>query len=193
MSARNDHFLGVPELTDLGVTCTGRNIKVHESVVLIDAERLTIAEDVRIDPFCVISAAGEIRLGRHIHIGAHVSLIGGGGILIDDFAGVSHGAKLLSTSDDLSGGALTGPTVSEELRAVDKRPIHIGRHAVIGAGSVILPGVTLGDGAVVGALSLVRDDVAPWTIWAGIPARHVGNRGRAVLELERQVQRAANP
>ena len=83
---------------------------------------------------------GGISLGNHVHIGSHATLIGGGGIRVEDFAGISHGARIFSVTDDFSGASLTGPTVSEELRGVLQAPIGLGRHAVIGAGAVVLPG-----------------------------------------------------
>jgi galactoside O-acetyltransferase len=191
MASRYANFLGKVELQALGVQATGENIQVHESVVLVNADKITLGGHIRIDPFCVLSAGAGIRLGRYIHIAAHCSLIGGGGIEINDFAGISHGAKLLSASDDLGGGFLTGPTVPPEFRHVVKAPIRIGRHAVLGAGAVVLPGVTVDDGAIVGALSLIRESIPPWTIWAGIPARQIGHRQLTVLELERQMQARA--
>jgi acetyltransferase-like isoleucine patch superfamily enzyme len=57
----------------------------------------------------------------------------------------------------------------------------------VGAGRILLPGVTLGEGAAVGALSLVRRDVEPFTIVAGTPAKPIGERSRRLLELEQQV------
>jgi acetyltransferase-like isoleucine patch superfamily enzyme len=49
-------------------------------------------------------------------------------------------------------------------------PIKIGRNARIGAFSTILPGVTIGEGAIIGAGSLVADDIPPYTIAYGVPA-----------------------
>jgi acetyltransferase-like isoleucine patch superfamily enzyme len=53
------------------------------------------------------------------------------------------------------------------------KPVHVGRAAWIGFDSCILPGVTVGEGAVVGARSVVTEDVQPFTIVAGNPARLV--------------------
>lgn len=53
------------------------------------------------------------------------------------------------------------------------RPIRVGRDVWIGFESVVLPGVTIGDGSIVGARSVVTEDVAPFTIVAGNPARFV--------------------
>ncbi len=193
MKSRNGNFIGRIELERIGVRCGGDEIRIHESVVLIDAERLELSNHVRVDPFCILSAGGGIVLGSHIHIAAHCSLIGGGGIQIDDFAGISHGSKLLSASDDLSGNYLTGPTVADEFRNVLQAPIHVGRHVVIGAGAVVLPGATLGEGAVVGALSLVRHNLPAWTVWAGIPAQQVHERSRGLLGLEKLAKPLTGP
>jgi galactoside O-acetyltransferase len=59
----------------------------------------------------------------------------------------------------------------------------LGRHGLIGAGSVVLPGVTIGEGAAVGALSLVRKDVPPYAIVAGNPMRTLGQRSEERLRL----------
>jgi len=58
------------------------------------------------------------------------------------------------------------------------RPVRIGRNVWIGFDSCILPGVTVGDGSIVGARSVVRDDVPPLSIVAGNPARVI----RAIRE-----------
>src|SRR5215203_2272769 len=193
MQKYHGDFLPRAELERLGVECGGEDILIHVSAVLVYAEKIRIGNHVRIDPFCVLSAGGGITLGQHVHLAAHCTLIGGGGISVGDFAGVSHGAKLLSASDDFSGRYLSGPTVFDDFRGVTQAPIHVGRHAVIGAGSVLLPGVTLGDGAIVGALSLAREDVPPWTIWGGLPARQIGERRKDLLEFEKaQRERSAN-
>jgi acetyltransferase-like isoleucine patch superfamily enzyme len=58
-------------------------------------------------------------------------------------------------------------------RMVKRAPIIIGDDAWLGAGAVILPGVTIGNGAIVGAGAVVRDDVPPMTVVAGVPARPI--------------------
>jgi galactoside O-acetyltransferase len=63
--------------------------------------------------------------------------------------------------------------------------VHIKKHAIIGANSVILPGVTIGEGAVVGANSLVTEDCKPWTMYVGSPAKPIKSRPQErILELE---------
>ena len=184
MKTYNGEFLTRRELEALGVICGGGDVRIHTSAVIINPEALRIGNHVRIDPFCLLSAGGKIALGDHIHIAAHCSLIGAAGIELEDFTGVSHGARLFSAADDMSGTYLTGPTVPNELRSVQSGPIELKRHAVVGTNAVIFPGVTIGEGAIIGALSFVREDVPAWEIWAGLPAKRIGTRKKGVLALE---------
>ena len=61
------------------------------------------------------------------------------------------------------------------------------RHVIIGANSVILPNLTIGEGTSVGALSLVTKDLDPWGIYAGIPVRRLKDRKRDLLEIENRL------
>ena len=78
------------------------------------------------------------------------------------------------------------PTIPERYRKVQTGDVVFRRHSLVGAGSVVLPGVTLGEGASVGALSLVKDDLAEFGLYAGVPARRIGDRSRKLLEMERR-------
>lgn len=82
---------------------------------------------------------------------------------------------------------MTNPTVPAAFKAVDERAVKIGRHVIVGAGSVILPGSTLAEGVAVGALSLVSKDVPAWTIVAGQPARPLRARSKDLLQYESTV------
>ncbi|EOS48748.1 hypothetical protein C810_00250 [Lachnospiraceae bacterium A2] len=59
--------------------------------------------------------------------------------------------------------------------------IRIGNHVRIDE-----PGVSLGEGSAVGAMSLVKESVEPWTVAAGIPAKPIKPRGKRILELEKE-------
>jgi acetyltransferase-like isoleucine patch superfamily enzyme len=175
------------ELVALGLGRVGRNVRLDRTALILNPAGVYIGDDVRIDAFCLVSAFGAgVSVGRHVHIAAGVYIFGGGGVTIDDFAGVSARSIIYSTNDDYSGDYLTGPTLPREFTSVTTAPVHIGRHAVVGAGSVILPGVAFGEGSVCGALSLVKHSVSPFTVVAGTPAREVKSRSRRLLELERE-------
>ena len=66
---------------------------------------------------------------------------------------------------------LTNPMVPKELSEVIIKPVLIGRHVIIGSGSVILPGVNIGEGSAVGALSLVTKSLDEWGMYFGAPAK----------------------
>jgi galactoside O-acetyltransferase len=99
--------------------------------------------------------------------------------------------SIYSSSDEYSGESLTNPTVPPDLTQVTTAPVTLKKHSIIGAGSIVLPGVTLAEGAGVGALSLVKDDVGPFEMVAGVPARRIGTRARTVLELERSLRKTS--
>lgn len=182
------------ELAALGLRSIGDNVRISSKASIYGAERIAIGDNVRIDDFCILSAGdGGISIGSYIHIAAYSSLIGAGAILLDDFANLSARVSIYSSSDDYSGRTMTNPTVPPEYKAVDQRPVRIGRHVIIGCGSVILPGVTIDDGAAIGALSLVRSDCAAFTVHAGNPARQIGHRDRGLLDREREFRAASGP
>jgi galactoside O-acetyltransferase len=176
------------ELRGFGFRSVGENVQIARACNIVGLENIEIGDNVRIDAFCsLIAASGYIRLGSYIHIGGYCHLAGKGGITMGDFSGLSQRVHLYSASDDYSGRHMTNPMVPEELTGATVRPIHIGRHAIIGAGTVLLPGVTLGEGAAVGALALVTHSQAEWTISSGIPARRVRERSRRALMLEQSL------
>ena len=75
------------------------------------------------------------------------------------------------------GDGLVGPTIPEKFKdTVKVAPVVFERYANIGTGVVIMPGVTLAEGAVVGANSLVTVSTDPWTVYVGSPARPVKER-----------------
>lgn len=80
---------------------------------------------------------------------------------------------------------MTNPTVPEQYTNVDYRNVVLERHVIIGSGSVILPGVTIGEGTAVGALSLVAKDLEPFGIYAGSPLKKIKARDKRLLELEK--------
>ena len=181
-------FLSEDAIAALGFARVGRNVKISDKASLYHPERISIADHARIDDFCILSAGrGGIVVGRYVHIACYCSLIGDGRIELEDFSGLSSRVAVYSSSDDFSGGALAHPTVPEDVRQVFHAPVTLRRHALVGAGSVILPGVTLGQGSSVGALSLVREDLDEFWIYAGIPARKLRPRKKDLLALEAEV------
>lgn len=101
-----------------------------------------------------------VKIGKNVVVMPGCLMMSAGGITIDDGALIAANVQLISNNHDLY-----------QRQIITCRPVHIGKNAWIGAGATILPGVTVGDNAVVGAASVVTKDVAPDTIVAGNPAR----------------------
>jgi acetyltransferase-like isoleucine patch superfamily enzyme len=182
----NKGYLSREELLRCGFASVGDDVLVHPSCVLVGCERMTLGSHVRIDPYCIVTIGSRLEIGSYVHISGHAAIVGAGAITIGDFAAVSHGARIFSSSDDFTAGGIFGPQVPMAYRSVTSAPVVIGRHAVVGANSVVLPGGCIGEGAAIGAVSLVKGAVSPWTVHAGVPTRPLAPRDReAVLAQER--------
>jgi galactoside O-acetyltransferase len=128
-----------------------------------------------------------VTIGRNVHIAVFCNIAGGTeGITIDDFSGIAYGCHVFSQSDDFTGSSLTGPTVPSKYKRETKKAVHIGRHCIIGTGSLIFPGVTLSEGCSVGALSMVTRSTEEWCVYYGIPAKKIKKRKRDVLNLKKE-------
>lgn len=181
------------ELASLGLKSFGEDVRISKKASLYNPGNISLGNHVRIDDFCVLSAgAGGIFIGDYVHIAVFCSLIGAGKITLDNFSGLSSRVSIYSSNEDYSGKYLTNPTVPAEFTGVTSADVYIGKHVIIGSGSILLPGVTLGEGCSVGALSLVKKGWPAFSIIAGSPAKRVGERKRDLLELERKLLREAN-
>lgn len=183
-------FHSARQLTALGFAACGEDVRISTKASFHNAGNIRIGSHVRIDDFCVLSAGrGGIVIGNFIHVGVFSSLIGAGTITLHDFCNLSARTSIYSSNDDYSGARMTNPTVPPQFTGVTHAPVTIGRHAIVGAGSVLLPGVLLEEGAAVGALSLVKQKCRAFGIYAGSPARRIGTRKRGLLQLEGQFLR----
>jgi acetyltransferase-like isoleucine patch superfamily enzyme len=95
--------------------------------------------------------------------------------------------------DDYGGRHLTNSTLPGEVLGVQAAPVRIGRYVPVGAGTLILPGVEIEEGAAVGAMSLVRTSLPGWRIYAGNPLQELGERSRDLLALAESVHRSEAP
>jgi galactoside O-acetyltransferase len=178
-------YLHSEELRDRGLKRCGDNVTIHETCTLIDVENMDIGNNVRIDAWSVLSAAkGSIRLGSYVHIGAQCHLAGRAGIEMCDFSGLSQAVRIYSATDDYLGGGLTNPTVPEKYLKLVMGRVTLGRHVIIGSGSVILPDVSIGNGSAVGALSLVKRSLDNWGVYAGVPVKRLRDRPRSLIEKQ---------
>jgi len=182
-------FYSIEELQTLGLAAFGKAVRVSRKASIYNPGRISIGNHVRIDDFCVLSAGeGGIEIGDYVHIAVYCSLMGEGNIKLDDFSGLSSRVSIYSSNDDYSGLHLTNPTIPDQFTGVTHADVLLGKHVIIGAGTIVLPGVCLEDGVSVGSLSLVSKNCAAFGIYFGAPARRIGERKRDLLELEKQLR-----
>ncbi len=182
----NPGYYNEHDLKEAGFKALGHNVQIAKNCTIIGLENIEIGNNVRIDGYCSIIAAGSgwIKLGSYIHLGGYSLLSAGDGIHMDDFSGLSQGVRIYSRTDDYSGKYLTNPTVPEKYKGTIGGTVTLGRHVIIGSGCVILPKVSIGEGSSVGALSLVTKSLDPWGVYIGCPAKRLKDRSKRLLELE---------
>ena len=62
--------------------------------------------------------------------------------------------------------------------------VELGRHVIVGAGSIIFPGVIMAEGGSIGSCSMVTKSTDAWTIYFGVPAKRIKSRSKKMLEIE---------
>lgn len=182
----NPGYFNTEQLQEMGFKCVGDNVQIAKNCTIIGLENISLGDNIRIDGGVTFScASGYLKIGSYIHISGGCHLTCAGGIELSDFSGLSHGVRIYSGSDDYSGKSLTNPTVPRKYLNLTIKPVLIGRHVIIGAGSVVLPGVTIGNGSSVGALTLVTKSLDEWGVYLGTPAKKIKTRKKDLVEQER--------
>ncbi|MBE5916756.1 MAG: hypothetical protein E7273_07915 [Pseudobutyrivibrio ruminis] len=183
---KSNTFYSEEELAHLGLKKYGKNVLISRNAILYSPEKLEVGNDVRIDDFTTIS--GNVKLGSFIHIAQFCGLYGGDeGIIMEDFSGLSSKVTIYATSNDYSGNSMTNPMVPAKYKPGDKEAkVVLEKHVIVGVNSVILPGVEIGEGSSVGAMSMCAKSLEPWGIYVGAPAKKIKDRSKKLLELEKQ-------
>ena len=176
-------FYSEEELRNIGFKSIGTGNLISRYANIYGAEKISLGNNNRIDDFSILS--GNLVFGSHVHIAAGVYLFGGAsGIVLEDYVGISSRSAVYADSDDYSGAALTNPTVPDEFRHIISGRVCFQKHSLIGTGCTVLPGVTVGAGSSVGAMSLVSKSLDEWGMYVGVPCKRLKDRSKRVLELE---------
>lgn len=178
-------YLNREQLIRLGLKRIGLHVKISDKASIYDCGHIEIGDYSRIDDFCVIS--GKVKIGRYCHI-TPMCLVAGGapGITFSDFTTIAYGVKIFAQSDDYSGGSLTNSLIPKKYKNEIFEPVVLGRQVIVGSNSIVMPGVHIGEGCSVGAMSLVNKSTDPWGIYFGVPAKRMKERKKNILELEKQ-------
>lgn len=155
----------------------GEDVYVANSAVIKRPQLVRIGNHVAIDDFFYLTTPAT--LGDYIHIGPMVTVIGGPATLftMGHFSTVAAGCRIICAGDRHLGAGLVSPVIPDEYRDdVDFAPVTLENFASLGTNVVVMPGVTIAEGSVVGANSLVTKSTEPWMIYVGSPAKPVRAR-----------------
>jgi galactoside O-acetyltransferase len=142
-------------------------VQTFEFTKIAGIENIEFGKNIIIDDFVFIYAKKKIKIGNYVHIAAFSSITGGESLVMEDFSGLSSGVRVFTGSEDFLEWGFGNPTIEEKYRNVQRSSVYIGKFCVIGANSVILPGVKIGEGVSVGAGSVVSKDLDPWGVYVG--------------------------
>ena len=182
-----ERFYSREELSKFPFRRLGKNVLIKRNAGLFFVENISIDDNARIDDFTIIVASGEpVTIGKNAHIASHCYVSGSHGFTMEDFAGISPGVLVFTSSDDYTGCKLTNPTLPRHLIGGPCGPVVLKKHVIIGAGTVVLPNIIIGTGSSVGASSLVKDSLDEWGIYVGSPAKRLRERKKDLLKLEEE-------
>lgn len=168
----------------MGFRKVGTNVRISEQATLIGLSNVSIGSNVRIDSNVVILAGqGELRIGNNVHIEPSSSLVAHSGIEIGDFCTISHGVRLFTASANYSGEYFTNIFPDTKFQVPIKGKITLEDHVILGGNSVVMPGVCLGEGSAIGALSFVRVSTEPWSIYGGNPLKFIRKRLETIKSI----------
>lgn len=172
-----------------GYASVGKNVRVHKRASVYGVENIEIGDNVRIDDFTVIVASGPLAIGSYVSIHNFCFIGSKYGVELHDFVTLAPGVMIFSSSDDYSGTYMTGVAVPDEYTGTTTGRVKLEKHVIAGARSVILPDATCAEGSAIGALSMVKSDLMPWSIYAGVPAKKIKNRSKKLLAYEKYLRK----
>jgi acetyltransferase-like isoleucine patch superfamily enzyme len=170
----------MPHYDQRQLKAAGVDVLISTHVEIRRPHLVSVGNHVAIDRGFYITTAADI--ADYVHIGPYVTVVGGAEayLRMGHFTNLAAGCRVICGSDRFQGEGLIGPaTIPAPYKdAMKREPVIIEDFANVGTNAVIMPGVTLAQGSVVGACSLVTRSTEPWVIYAGVPARPMKVRPR---------------
>lgn len=158
----------------------GIDLFVAENAIIKRPELVDFGNHVAIDIGVYLST--EAVIGDYVHIAPYVCVIGGekAKLVMGDFSGIAAGSKIICGSDDFTKGMMN-PQVPLKYKKTKFTTITIEKYACVGVNCVIMPGITISEGSVIGAGSIVTKNTEPWTIYVGSPAKAIKLRDKEFI------------
>jgi len=151
----------------------GAGVLIETGVRIFHPETISLGDRVYIGHETILKGyhRGSLDVGDDTWVGQRCFFHSAGGIRIGCEVGIGPEVKMLTSSHDF------GPERQPVIRyGLTFAPIEVEDGVDLGIASILLPGVRVGEGAVIGAGSVVTHDVPPYEVWAGVPARFLRRR-----------------
>jgi len=162
----------------------GKEIKIYEKAHLINPQVMSIGDFSQIDDYTFLFGGKGISIGKRVHIAVFSSVIGGGEFISEDYSGLAAGCRIITGTDDFSGKTLANSCIPPEFKGTKLSFVKLGKFAILGTNCIVMPGVTIGEGVMVGAGSIITKNLEPWGIYLGTSPKRVKERDpKPILEM----------
>ena len=135
-----------------------------------------------IGEFCSIQRVQYFQIGHRFAIGRFCVINALGGIILGDYSGIGPFVQIMSSTHNFRKEKITGLPIGLSPRPLETAPVIIEKHVWVGAGTIILPGVRIGENAIIAAGATVIKDVPAFSMVAGVPAKIVWQKSKEELE-----------
>lgn len=172
-----------------GAEFMGENVKASLKKVGADVTIMPLAkicrpqvveldDDCRVCDFVFIWGGQGVKIGKNCDVQPHVTVWGGGALEVGDRVSIGLGSVLLTAVYSHAAGLKMVDGLAEGEASALYGKLTIGTDVYIGASCTLMPDITIGEGAILGAASFVNRDCEPWGIYVGSPAKKIGMRPR---------------
>lgn len=154
----------------------GRNVFIDQNCSIFGVRNVFVGDGTHIDRnVTIICASGKLEIGKHVHIANDVTINAKPWVIIGDYTAVAAGAKIYGSTNKATAKSLS-PMSPLSMQNVVEVGIYIGRNALVGINTIVLPGARIGDYACVGGNSYVDKEIPERTIAIGSPAKVIRER-----------------
>ena len=165
----------------------GKNVFIDVGVTIWEPGNVEIDDYSFIDTYVTILGGrrghGFVQIGKYVEVASNCVLAGRGGIKLGDHVGIGAGSKIYSGTHlykdpdredtELMSGSILAPVDKQH---VVEKPVIFEDYAWMGVNSAVIPGVTVGKGAIIGAGSVVNSDIPAFSVAVGSPAKVIKKR-----------------